>query len=170
MPGPAFVITRDDSVTDPKLARQMVRGTGVENLEGPTLGTVDRSQGYLRFPDDAVLLMIGNTQELLDACEEASDAGILMIGTSNDRSLTLLFARIQVSLIQTDTLIAIGSDQSLPPAHQLDQWKGVQWKGVTGGTDINYVTTRSDGEAPHQTRALPVMIAEIKDRFNKPWI
>ena len=153
------MITRDTIDGNPNLARQRLRSVGVETIAeldgGP--GKIVSTEGYLRFPDDAVLLMIGNTPELLPACQAAADAGILMIGTEHDHELYLLFARISVSLVQDDTILAIGSVKGTMPAVQRDQWRG-----VTARPNITWVKTQSDDEDPHQSRALPVIINEIK--------
>ena len=165
MSGAAFMITRDTLGSDPNLTRQRLRAVGVETIAeldgGP--GKIVSNEGYLRFPDDAVLLMIGNTPELLPACQAAADAGIVMIGTKNDHELYLLFARIAVSPIpiprigQDDTIIAIGSVNGTMPVPDRDHWRG-----VTARPNITWVTTRSDNEDPHRSRALPVIIDEIK--------
>jgi hypothetical protein len=163
----AFHITRDDIVADPLRAQEYTRGVPYDSLEGTgdQQGTIAKSEGYLRFPDDAVLLMIGHTPQLLEACEKAADAGILMIGTNNDLILRLLFVRIRITWKETDTLIAIGADRGWLPAPDPDKWRR-----VTGRTDTTYVTTRSQNDPLTQTRALPDMINEIKERFNDPWI
>jgi hypothetical protein len=157
--GAAFTITRDTIDSNPNLPRQRLRNVGVETIAeldgGP--GKIVSTEGYLRFPDDAVLLMIGNTPELLAACQAAADAGILMIGTESDHELYLLFARIDVSLVQDDTILAVGSVNGTMPAPQRQQWRG-----VTVRPNITWVTTQSDGADPHQSRALPVIINEIK--------
>jgi hypothetical protein len=66
------------------------------------------------FPDDSGLLMIGNTQELLDACKKAAEDArppILAIYTKRQGQLTPLtvaYACIEVHWLsrQVDTLIA----------------------------------------------------------------
>jgi hypothetical protein len=164
----AFHITTDDIVADPRSAQEFTRGVPYASLEetGDQQGAIAKSEGYLRFPDDAVLLMVGHTPQLLEACEKAADAGILMIGTNNDLILRLLFVRLKKGLLgEPDTLIAIGADQGWLPAPDRDKWRR-----VTGRTDTTYVTTRSQNDPLTQTRALPDMITEIEERFNKPWM
>jgi hypothetical protein len=164
----AFHITTDDIVADPRSAQEFTRGVPYASLEetGDQQGTIAKSEGYLRFPDDAVLLMVGHTPQLLEACEKAADAGILMIGTNNDLILRLLFVRLKKGLLgEPDTLIAIGADQGWLPAPDRDKWRR-----VTGRTDTTYVTTRSQNDPLTQTRALPDMITEIEERFKKPWM
>jgi hypothetical protein len=165
---PMFDITRgEENVREgPKITEEFVRGQGCLSLvaAGGARGTLDPTGGYLRFPNDAVLLMTGTTNDLLGAFEEAFNGGILMIGTEDDRVLKLLCARVKVlALNQTDTLIAIGADQGWLPAPQRDQWRG-----VTAKNDITYVTTRTQNEVP--TRALPDMISEIKRTMDSSWI
>jgi hypothetical protein len=163
----AFHITTDPIVADPLRAQEFTRGVPYASLEetGAQQGTIATSEGYLRFPDDAVLLMIGHTPQLKEACEKAANAGIIMIGTNSDLTLRLLFVRIRITWKETDTLIAIGADRGWLPAPQRDKRRK-----VTGRTDTTYVTTRSQNDPVTQTRALPDMIDEIKERFNDPWI
>jgi hypothetical protein len=164
----AFHITSDDIVANPLRAQEYTRGVPYDSLEGTgdQQGPIAKSEGYLRFPDDAVLLMIGHTPQLLEACQKAADAGILMIGTNNDLPLRLLFVRLKKAWLgEPDTLIAIGADRGWLPAPDRDQWHR-----VTGRTDTTYVTTRSQNDPLTQTRALPDMITEIEERSYKPWM
>ena len=173
---PMFDITRgEENVQDgPRIAEEFVRGQGHSSLAsaGSARGTIDSSEAYLRFPNDAVLLMTGTTQDLLDAVERAIRDGIHMIGTENDQVLKLLFARVDVSADQTDTLIAIGSNQG--PLRDLPDLaaEGEGWKVVTVKTDYTkYVTTHANtDDDPTQPRALPTMLKDIRSKFKKAWI
>jgi hypothetical protein len=114
------------------------------------------------FPDDSVLLMIGNTKELEDACKEAETARILAIYTKTQQKLGLLYARVKVHWLsgQEDTLIAIGPQGLLPPASQ-DGWHDYPgWQGPP-----TYVTTL-DGAPP----ALPPIIRWIKQNDGNAWV
>jgi hypothetical protein len=121
MSGPAFTILGDDC-NEPLGARAYARATRASggrrsrkrsstrrDVEGRKDVFVERpgeealGQCYA-FPDDTVLLMIGNTQELVDACEVAIAAGILAFVTSTHKKLQLFYARSAVSSFQTDTL------------------------------------------------------------------
>jgi hypothetical protein len=171
-----FDITRgEENVQDgPRTAEEFIRGQGHSSLAhaGSARGRIDRSEGYLRFPDDAVLLMTGTTRDLLDACEQAIRDGIQMIGTQNDQVLKLLFARVGVSADQTDTLIAIGANQgalrNLPDLAA----GGEGWKVATSKLDYTkYVTTLPNtGDDATQPRALPTILQDIKSKFKKAWI
>jgi hypothetical protein len=168
---PMFEITRgEENVQEgPRIAEEFVRGQGHPRLEdaGRARGTINKSEGYLRFRDDAVLLITGTTRDLLAACNQARDAGIHMIGTENDHVLRLLFTRVKVSSAnQTDTLIAIGSTQGLLSnqpnyAHGDKGWKVI---GVTPDY-TSYVKTYADtDDNPSRPLALPTMISDIKER------
>jgi hypothetical protein len=85
---PAFLFTRDPQITNtPRGARQLLR---VDNLTFDaamqlTPGLVQvLPRGWISFPRDAVLLMIGNTQELLNAFAAVwnQGRGITAIDTS----------------------------------------------------------------------------------------
>jgi hypothetical protein len=99
---PAFTIIEDDC-REPLVARAYARKTSLgrrslaealaarKDVGGPKDVVVEApdektlAQCYT-FPDDAVLLMIGSTQELEDACKEAIAAGILALVTATHRS------------------------------------------------------------------------------------
>jgi hypothetical protein len=135
---PAFLITRAAKAVNPLDARQLLRqDNGYAWLPGRGRGTdrfdtdpdfplpVDsgydgrqaafydpEEPGVLVLADDAVLLMIGNTQELVHAVTEAEQRGLRMIRTDDERPLQSYFVRIKVSQwsTQVDTLLAISSD------------------------------------------------------------
>jgi len=171
-----FDITRgEENVQDgPRMAEEFVRGQGHVSLvgAGSARGRIESAEGYLRFPDDAVLLMTGTTQDLLDACDQAIGDGIHMIGTENDRVLKLLFARVGVAVDQTDTLIAIGANHG--PLRNLPDLAagGKEWKVATTKLDYTtYVATSPNPDANlTQPRALPTILKDIKSKFKKAWI
>src|ERR671926_559251 len=175
---PMFDITRgEENVQEgPRIAEEFVRGQGHSSLAsaGSARGRIDSSEAYLRFPDDAVLLMTGTTQDLLDACEQAVRDGIHMIGSENDQVLKLLFARVDVSADQAepDTLIAIGSNQG--PLRNLPDLAagGEGWKVATVTNDYTkYVTTQANlDDDPTRPRALATMLEDISSRFKKAWL
>jgi hypothetical protein len=113
MSGAAFLITTDRAARDPKLARQLVRANDFSSLSASkSSGAGDVTKGVLNIPEDAVLLMIGNTNELLTACEATLNSeGITRIETKQGHYLAGYFVRISVSPVQVDTLIAIGCAQ-----------------------------------------------------------
>jgi len=62
--------------------------------------------------DDSVLLMIGQTEELVNGCKAAHDTEPRIVFIQSEfSSLQLRYARIQVHAVsrQTDTLIALGA-------------------------------------------------------------
>jgi hypothetical protein len=182
MSGPAFSIIPDD-VREPLVARKYAR---TEGLGRPSLTEAFKSSGSAgeaismqdffptwglnttledgaSFPDDSVLLMIGNTDELVRACKEAEeDAHILAIYTKTHSALTLLYARIKVSRLsgQVDTLIAIGPAQGLLLSASRD-WREYRWQGPPP----TFVAT-PDGEPS----GLPPVIRWIKQNDGEAWL
>lgn len=195
---PAFCLI-GDPVTEPTVARAFVRheSIGVPRLWSK-VGSLGQYKGVqstasnveyeddvpdkiiqrltqhqqLWFPDESVLLMIGNTKELVDACQEAVNGDMFVIGTKPPRRLQLFYARIQVTrMIQADTLIALGPVRSplLPNAPSKNDWHEYagwqQTPGLMG--QPNFVTTHDE---PQDPRALPPIIRWIKSTDGKPWI
>jgi hypothetical protein len=135
---PAFLITRAAKAVNPLDARRLLRrdnayvglpgrGRGTDRFDtDPAFplpvdsGSDGRHAAFydpeepevLELADDAVLLMIGNTRELVEAVTGAKQRGLRMIRTSDERPLQCYFARIKVSQWspQLDTLLAISSD------------------------------------------------------------
>jgi hypothetical protein len=135
---PAFLITRAATAVNPLDARRLLRrenaygrlpgrGRGTDRFEtnpdfplpvdsgsdGRHAAFYDPEEpGVLELADDAVLLMIGNTLELVNAVTEAKQRGLRIIRSSDERPLQCYFARIKVSQWspQLDTLLAISSD------------------------------------------------------------
>jgi hypothetical protein len=117
--GANFLITQDRRAADPGDARYMLRTenrqiTGLDQYVGtnrPSTPAVTFDRGTLTIPDDTALVMIGNTQELLDACEEAARQGIVVIQSTSDLPLKRHYVRMKISWSQNDTLIIIGSQR-----------------------------------------------------------
>jgi hypothetical protein len=187
MSGPAFTIL-GDNCNEPLVARAYARTEGLghpslaealkhrRDVEGPKDVFVQRpaeetlAQCYT-FPDDTVLLMIGNTQELVDACNEAVAANILAFVTAAQKELQLFYARIAVSSFQTDTLIAITplGSSLVPWGSSKDSWLEYGRWQVTPGLygQPTYVTTSDD---PREPCALPPIIRWIKQNDDKAWL
>jgi hypothetical protein len=178
---PAFTISGDD-VREPLVARKYAR---TEGLGRPSLRDAFKRDGSLgepismrdffptwrldttledgaSFPDNSVLLMIGNTEELVRACKEAEETRILAIYTKTRSALTLLYARIKVHWLsgQVDTLIAIGPAQGLLLSASRD-WREYRWQGAPP----THVTT-PDGEPSR----LPPVIRWIKQNDGGAWL
>jgi hypothetical protein len=166
---PAFCIIGDD-VSYPTVARKYARH---ERLGFPSIAEALKDRGSpdpedderYSFPDDSVLLMIGQTQELVDACKAAVDSGIGWIQTSSQSSLALRYARIEVHWLsgQTDTLIAIGKKWGLLPDHSSEGWhESSVWPWFS-----REVSTFDIGSNPSE---LPRIIRWIDANDTKAWI
>ena len=107
----AVLIGDNNSPMTPLRARELVREN---NYQLHTLPRVSYGKEHgrrtLEIPYRGVLLMIGNTSELKDAIRKVrkdSDFGFGQIVAEGGAELKIYFARINVSRIQTDTLLAI---------------------------------------------------------------
>jgi hypothetical protein len=120
---PAFLITRAAKAVNPLDARRLLRqdnayvglpgrGRGSDRFDTDPAFPLPVDSGYdgrhaafydpeepgvLVLADDAVLLMIGNTPELVKAVTEAKQRGLRMIRTGDEKPLQCYFARIKVS-------------------------------------------------------------------------
>jgi hypothetical protein len=161
---PAFCIIRDD-VTYPSVARKFARD---ERLGFPRLAEAFERDGSrdagndecYTFPDDGRLLMIGKTKELEDACKEADAAGIRRIATQSHRIMGLRFVRMEVSPIQTDTLIAMGAQDSLP------DWSSDGWREHKRPWAEDYALTADRIDLIY---SLPPMIRGIEEFWGDGW-
>ena len=118
----AFLITRESKAVDPLEARRLLRRANqYRRLSTDSLpvaagerdvATYDGEEKVLEIADDAVLLMIGNTDQLIKEIIAAKASGISMIRSRDERPLQCYFARIIVHRVsrQTDTLLAISSN------------------------------------------------------------
>jgi len=183
----AFVVVKGVNIDDPLDARSYARdenGTGcpslykalqlaniTQKIQGSSQGSTTLLGQYV-LPNDSVLLMIGNTEELLAACRIANAAPtyppcVKRIETENARTLELRYARILVSKgvfgkgAQTDTLIALG--QNLPAVSE----KG--WHEATKfSISAHYVTTTE--QKKDDVHSLPAQIRYIKKNDGNWWI
>jgi hypothetical protein len=162
--GHAFCITADD-VREPRVARKFVRheSLGFRRLEdafnGGRASRVSGQRENLAFPDDSVLLMIGHTDELLEACRRARDDIIHYIQTSSKLNLAIRYVRMDVGGWETDTLIAIAADRGLLPAPSNDGWHGY--------TLTSDAVSTWDREHNYD---LPAIIRAIKQHDGDAWI
>jgi hypothetical protein len=96
-----FLTTDDPRAASPYDARYMLR----KEYDYPWLSddlpgmVFDQSSGALAIPPNNVLLMIGNTDELLDAVQQANDNGIRTIEAKDGSPLSCYFVRMNVSSI-----------------------------------------------------------------------
>ena len=147
MPKGAKFLVTTDSAENPHTARTLLRKTddAHDNLTDALREGIGQLDGdSFDLPEGAVLLMIGNTQELQEAIA-ASGLSYIESASSNDpgvwrHNLTCYFVRMQISGFgplkgQTDTLLAIGSPK--------------YWSGKDGYFSNDYwhqlADTRGDG-------------------------
>jgi hypothetical protein len=174
-----FLITRDSKAIDPLDARQMLRQDydyGQLDADFP-MGLASRDEpGVLEIADDAVLLMIGNTDELVKAVIAAKERGLSEIRTREGGALKCYFARIKVHWLsgQVDTLLAIcGSDYYFGNIHHSatrDSWAIPGLPNARVGDHLGTVTydrkcVRTDG-----TDSLIDIIKTCKAQSPDGWI
>jgi hypothetical protein len=180
----AFVITRDD-VSEPLVARSYARH---ETMGCPTLYEAFERQGITAgagkpelevigggttyvLPKDCVLLMIGQTEELVKECkaadEDEQDRDISIIRGESGK-LHLRYARIQVHPIsmQTHTLIALGARARLPEPSK-DGWHEFDWWPIYSPFVITEAYSSQTGD---YQLSLPVHIKWIKENDGAKWI
>ena len=169
--GTACVIVGKDDVGQPLNARSIARDAdrgrsslaGAFALAGITAvenAVEDVTPTYI-LPDDRVLLMIGNTKELVAVCKLANetDPRINVIRTGTEK-MKLRYARIQVSKGvlgkggQTDTLIALGA--TLPAISQNG------WREEEGQFFLQDSVTTEDKNLTENAGSLPGWINYIK--------
>jgi hypothetical protein len=158
----SFLFTYDSQATQtPQAARDLLRANRLTFAKAMT-HTPDLVQtlklGWISFPDDAVLLMIGRTQELLDELSAVWRGGITTI-SGNKLSLECFGARIAVSLTHTHTVLAISAEGS----RAYTTTAGRAWEpppGLRGrihGT-LSLDPNVNDGQSPAQTDRLSRII------------
>jgi hypothetical protein len=119
--------------------------------------------------DDSVLLMIGQTEELVKECKAAHDTEPRIVFIQSEfSSLQLRYVRIQVHAVskQTDTLIALGAKL---PAISTDGWHEPKGWKIEWPTIQNFVTT-ADVKVEVDDHSLPGWIRAIKENDGKKWI
>jgi hypothetical protein len=179
--GANFLITQDIRAAVPGGARHMLRSENraIDQLHQyvganpPPTARVDYDRGAYRLtiPDDAAVVMIGNTPELEAALKQAFDNGtrsVHTIETTNGRPLRHHYVRMRISSWQNDTLLVIGSPDywaklgSRPP----DSWKEL------GAQDRDYVSLldRDSSDDPNTTSNLRYMVQWIKAKDAEPTV
>jgi hypothetical protein len=160
----AFCIIADD-VSYPTVAREFARH---KDLGRPSVAEAFTGRGSrdpaddecYTFPDDSCLLMNGYTQELLDACKDAHDAGIRRIATQSHRIMGLRFVRMEMKWGRTETLIAIGARDLLPA------WSPDGWRQHKRPWEEDYALTADRVDLIY---SLPPMIRGIKESWGEAW-
>lgn len=143
MPGAKFLLLKtNQDVSDYRTARELLRYGGsaedrlLDVIRKDTSGSYSAGS-FLLLPTE-VLLMIGNTPELLPAAEEAERAGLREIRRANrDAQMSCYAVRIQISAFQTDTLLAIGTTEYFQNHGFARDWFPID----RGATDFNCVRT-----------------------------
>jgi hypothetical protein len=169
MPGPDFIITRIEDPRDaPSLARDVLRnGLGsqtireaikIANEQDDSLASTGADGSFLTIADDAVFLMIGNTDELYDACKVATKENppLWNVGTASGQQLSYYYARIDVSSIQTDTVLMVASKGYLGSTDPLK--KG--WRAPATQPSTPFVRLFDDGEEA----SVPRVVRVIKEK------
>jgi hypothetical protein len=118
MSGAAFLFTRDPQARNGwDDARPLVRSNlGDESLVGAAKtaagqGLLEFEGTRLRIDRDVVLIMIGNTQELLDSCKAAEGTVEWLSTRPTAETLQIWYDRQTVHVVsrQRDTLLLVGS-------------------------------------------------------------
>jgi hypothetical protein len=167
-----FYVTTDLwHVRDPEVAVQILRdhGQGQPRLEA-TLTQDPGDFSTYRFPADSVLLMMGQTQQLLDACAAARNAGVDWIKTTGNKGLTLRYVRIDVGkwLKDVNTLIVVGASDVVDPNFPLGTLDWHEYTNLRSGAFSN--DKLSMEPAGGTTRELPLAIRHIKDNDEAGWL
>jgi hypothetical protein len=162
--GANFGIVSDDSAVDPGDARRLVRH---DDPRFTSILQLDSffSRGGLKIPDDGALLMIGNTQELKDACADATRSGqVSSVETTNRLPLKIHYVRMKISgfpTYQNDTLIVIGSQQ---------YWTNVGRAPAATWTELTYERNSLSLVDDNSQSSLPRLVQSIKDDHGDPTV
>jgi hypothetical protein len=123
MPGPAFLFTRIDVTPGYDQARALVRANGFRTLDAAVTAAaaganpIVRIDGQtIRLANDAVLIMIGHTSELLDELGPDDGTPITYQAVSAASNMRLYHRRKSISPIQTDTILLLGGANYWGPA------------------------------------------------------
>jgi hypothetical protein len=177
----AFVLVYppEDDVSKPLVARSYARKSNGHPSISEAFGRVHGEKTSASPPssagttyvlsDDSVLLMIGQTEELVKECKVAHDTEPRIVFIQSEfSSLQLRYARIQVHAAskQTDTLIALGAKV---PATSKDGWHEPQGWKIKWPT-IQDVVTTADVKLEVDDHSLPGWIRAIKENDGKQWI
>jgi hypothetical protein len=177
----SVIVGKDVDITKPLNARSIARDAnrrrsslaGAFALAGITgvKNAVEEVTSTYILPHDSVLLMIGNTDELVAVCKLANetDPRINLIRTENYKDMQLRYARIQVSKGvlgkggQTDTLIALGATLPATSANG--------WREEVGQFLLKDSVTTEDKNLTENAGSLPghIKLIKLKDD-SKKWI
>jgi hypothetical protein len=167
-----FLITRDSKGGSPGTARELVRTQNYADLNAD-LPYLIQASDTVKIPDNAILLMIGNTAELEAALAAASDNGILRIAPADPEKVSFVcrYVRMKISLTQNDTLIAIASTAYW---NALGQALSPEWQPM-GRQNADSVSLYSHPADPGNidvqgTTNLPYMVRWIKDNDEVPTV
>jgi hypothetical protein len=163
-----FYVTADLwNVRDPKVAVQLLR----DHDQGQSSLAAELKQdpadlSTYRFGGNEVLIMMGQTKQLLAACQTARYAGVDWIKTSGDKPLTLRYVRIDVGKWLTDvnTLIVVGASVVVDP-NFIGEWH--EFTNLRSGAFSN--DKLSMEPAGGTTRELPLAIRWIKENDEDGW-
>jgi hypothetical protein len=170
--GARFLLTGyDGPKDDPADAARMARTTRANRdlIEANREVENETDQDLIQnrtiwLPDDCVLLMIGITDELVEACREAEEDAS-KIASGDQRSIQQRwYVRVKASRTRTDTLVAIATRQYWKTSRPI-----TSWKKLIGCND--YFCNLVDGRGPdvdRDTYSLPEMIRDCKGE--KAWI
>jgi hypothetical protein len=166
-----FYVTADLwNVKDPTTAVQVLRDKG--QGQASLTATLTQDSGNIsiyRFAADEVLVMMGQTQQLLDACSTARAGYCYEIKTNGDKPLTLRYVRIDIGKWLTDvnTLIVVGASNVVDPTFLAT----VGWHEFTnlrsGAFSNDKLSMDAIGET---TRELPMAIKWIKENDGDKWL
>jgi hypothetical protein len=147
----------------PFKAGRLVRGSGYDDLVSTIKDQVaTRDDRTLTLPVDSVLLMIGNTTELLDALKRSQRDITLVSSADSNARLTLFFARLNFTFTtengrrdRTGRLLGGVAPQSNPPG---------RWKALRGAfVETVWVTESFDRNRElRPTFYLPDMVRDAK--------
>jgi hypothetical protein len=164
-----FLTTDDPMAASPHDARHMLRKDyDYPGLSDQLPGTsYNGSSGALEIKRDYVLLMIGNTAELLEALDQAQASGINAIEASDGAQLSCYFVRMKISGRQTDTLLAIGPQRFWDAAPDWAEWK-TSWRVPAGAGNSTYVSTLPQDQAG--VNSLRAFITDCRTQSKNGWI